>query len=667
MLTVAGFLRNAPVPRAPGFEGGTAWLNTSGPISLKDVRGKIVLLDFWTYCCVNCMHVLPDLKYLEKKYPNELVVIGVHSAKFDTEKVTSSIRNAIVRYEIEHPVINDANMTVWSRYRVEAWPTLVMLDPEGYYCGQISGEGHRELLVQVIDRLIEYHKAKGTLDRTPVSFALERKKLKPTPLKYPGKVLADKKNNRLFIADTNHNRIVVSTLDGKLLDIIGSGAIGKKDGSYAEAQFDHPHGMALVGNTLYVADTENHLIRKIDLARKRVSRFAGTGKQSLRREITGKLREIALNSPWSIDHVDGTLYVCMAGPHQIWSHKLGTEHISVFAGSGAEDIINGPHLAAALAQPSGITNDGKYLYVADSEGSAIRSITVDPEGKVDTVAGASDLPFGRSLFEFGDRDAFGSNARFQHPLGVTYVNKTLYVADAYNHKIKKVELTPKGGRVSTWLGDGKAGTRLDPPRFSEPEGVSAAGGKLYIADTNNHRICVADLKTGKTVELKIAGLTPPKPPKKAATAEVKFVKNATVVPQQTVASGKRVGVNVRLTLPKGYKLNEDFPMRYRIAARPGDSLIAAASLKGSRPAEKRGGVISMNIPLAKKSGKSTVQLSLTFGYCRAGTGGLCKLKTVHWRIPLSVSPDATQKSIPLKAEVVEKLAEFEEKKTRLKD
>ena len=207
--------------KAPSLDGGNGWLNTSGEITLKDLRGKVVLLDFWTFCCINCIHVLPDLKFLEKKYSKELVVIGVHSAKFDNEKDTENIRRAIMRYEIEHPVINDSKMTVWNKFGVRSWPTLVLIDPEGYFCGQISGEGHREILDDAISRVITYHKAKGTLDETPVRFEMESAKLEPMPLKFPGKVLADRKSNRLFISDSNHNRIVIASLDGKLIDVVG--------------------------------------------------------------------------------------------------------------------------------------------------------------------------------------------------------------------------------------------------------------------------------------------------------------------------------------------------------------------------------------------------------------------------------------------------------------
>ena len=272
---------------APELDGGVEWLNAAGPITMKDLRGKIVLIDFWTFCCINCMHVLPDLAYLEKKFPDELVVIGVHSAKFDNEKETNNIRKAILRYEIEHPVINDANMTVWRKFGVHSWPTLVLIDPEGQYCGYVAGEGNRELLEKVVERLIAYHKAKKTLDQSPVHFDLEQRKAQNTVLRFPGKILADAANSRLFISDSNHNRIVVCSLDGKLIDVIGSGGIGRKDGGYATAEFDHPQGMTLVGDTLYVADTENHLLRAVDLTQKTVSTFAGVGEQNRTRASGG--------------------------------------------------------------------------------------------------------------------------------------------------------------------------------------------------------------------------------------------------------------------------------------------------------------------------------------------------------------------------------------------
>lgn len=638
-----------PFPRrfkAPELDGGTGWLNTGGEITLKDLRGKIVLLDFWTYCCINCMHVLPDLKYLEKKYDKQLVVIGVHSAKFDNEKDTENIRRAIMRYEIEHPVINDSEMVVWRKFGVNAWPSLVLLDPEGYYCGYISGEGNREVLEQVLDKVIAYHKSKGTLDESPVKFDLEHNRAKATPLRFPGKILADEPANRLFISDSNHNRIVIASLDGKLKEVIGAGAIGKADGAYDKATFDHPQGMALVGETLYVADTENHLLRAVDLAKKTVTTIAGTGEQGHERRRGGEGTKVALNSPWDLVHFEGKLYIAMAGPHQLWTYDLKKHTVQPYAGSGREDIVNGPLDVAAMAQPSGITTDGKFLYVVDSEGSALRKVPLDPDGEMTTLVGTSDLPRGRSLFEFGDKDGIGGEARLQHPLGVLYHDGTLYVADSYNHKIKQVD--PESRESKTYLGDGKAGDRNDPPRFSEPAGLTVAGGKLYVADTNNHQIRTVDLKSGKTATLTIDGLTPPKP-QKSSTSNDLAGRKPIMVPAQKVAASDSLSFEIALAIPEGYKLNKLAPITYRVTAPGAQDLIAAAELNQRQEAEEPtdGKSLQISLPLAAKSGKAELQLTLTYGYCREGTGGVCKINTVTWAIPVEVGGEAKEKAIKL--------------------
>ncbi len=265
---------------APELDGGVAWLNTAGPIRLKDLRGKIVLLDFWTLCCINCIHTLPDLARLEKKYPNELVVIGVHTAKFDNEKNTESIRKAILRYEVSHPVVNDANMRIWNTYGSHSWPTLCLIDPEGYVLGTASGEGNYDLLDRVIAKLIKEHKEKKTLNEKPLKFQLARgQESGDSPLFFPGKVLADAAGKRLFIADSTHHRIVITDLNGKQIAVAGIGESGQADGPFAKASFNDPQGMALAGNRLYVADRKNHLVRVLDLKAQTVETVAGTGVQ----------------------------------------------------------------------------------------------------------------------------------------------------------------------------------------------------------------------------------------------------------------------------------------------------------------------------------------------------------------------------------------------------
>ena len=500
------------------FPEGLKWINTAGPVELNNLRGKFVLLDFWTYCCINCMHVLPELKKLEKAYPNELVVVGVHSAKFDNEKDTQNITEAVLRHNIEHPVVNDSEMIVWCRFGVQSWPTLVLIDPEGYAVWGRGGESTFEQLDAVMKPAVAFYKRKGLLDLKPLKFDLEASRAKPTPLRFPGKVLADEPGNRLFIADSNHNRIVVTRLDGTLIEVIGAGTIAAADGDYHAAQFQQPQGMALRGEMLYVADTENHLIRRVDLARKQVATIAGTGKQGREPLPPGRDARPSttpLNSPWALWIDKDNLYIAMAGPHQIWRMRLGGSGIRVHAGNGREDIVNGrlaprqPYQEgfSSFAQPSGLACDGTWIYVADSEGSSIRAVPLNLRQEVRTVVGTAHLPTAR-LFTFGDVDGRGPGVRLQHPLGIVHYRDKLYVADTYNNKIKVID--PADGTTRTIAGTGKPGREDDPAQFDEPAGISAAAGKLYVADTNNHLIRVIDLDRDHQVStLSITGLQPP--------------------------------------------------------------------------------------------------------------------------------------------------------------
>ncbi|MCA9047918.1 MAG: redoxin domain-containing protein [Planctomycetaceae bacterium] len=631
-----------PVP-AGILEGGTEWLNTSGPLDLKQLRGKVVLLDFWTYCCINCMHVLPDLKYLEEKYEKQLVVIGVHSAKFDNEKVSQNIRNAILRYEIRHPVVNDSEMLIWRKFGTRAWPTLALIDPEGRFVGAQGGEGNRELFDAVIGKLVDYHRHKGTLDESPLVFDLEAGRTAATPLRYPGKVLADEDSGRLYISDSNHNRIVVTDLNGNLQTVIGSGRAGRADGSFSEAEFDHPQGMTLADGLLYVADTENHLLRIVDPEEQKVTTLAGTGKQGRPGPVQGNLLQTDLNSPWALCATDGLLFIAMAGPHQIWSHRIGSQVLQVHAGNAREDVINGPLKESSFAQPSGLSlnSDGTFFVVADSEGSAIRKVSVNPDGEVTTPAGTSELPRGQSLFAFGDVDAAGSNARFQHPLDVAWHKDTVYVADSYNHKIRTLDMTT--GEVKTWKGTGQPGDPMDTTQFNEPAGLSIAGNTLFIADTNNHRICKADLESGEVSLLTIEGLTPPQPP---THRELPNFDSAVPITDQTVKTQPNVTVKVILRVPDGYKLNQLAPVTWEAFLIEGDMVLPAEATGGREEAQVTGDAAEFVLPLSNTTGKGTVAVEMSYGYC-ASEAGVCRLATALWKFPLTVSDDADSAEIRL--------------------
>ena len=461
-------------------------------------------------------------------------------------------------------------------------------------------------------------------------------------------------NDRLFISDSNHNRLVVSTLGGKLIDVIGSGTIGHKDGGYAESQFDHPQGMTLVGDTLYVADTENHLLRAVDLKQKQVSTFAGVGEQARTRAPGGTLRETALNSPWDLTVVDGVMYIAMAGPHQVWAHKLGTNTIAQYAGSGREDIVNGDLEQSALAQPSGIVNDGATLYLVDSEGSAVRGITTEagsdlsePKGTVTTIAGPHDLPRGRSLFEFGNIDGSGDDVRFQHPLGLVYHEGSLFIADSYNHEIRHVDL--KSRAVTTFVGNGKPGRELTPLQLAEPAGLGIANGKLFIADTNNHRVVVVDLVTKNASELTIEGLAAPQPTVAEPEQFAANKEKPTAVDRQVLAAAEGISFQVDFELPEGFKLNELLPVSYRVKADGEQTLVPAEQLDVKHEAKSSGTSAKFALPTKSKTGDAKLTLAVTYGYCRDGNGGVCKIATKTWSIPVSLQAGAKQDLVKLSA------------------
>lgn len=611
--------------RAPELKGDKGWLNTDKPLSLAGLKGKIILLDFWTYGCINCIHIIPDLKKLEAKYGDKLVVIGVHSAKFENEGETENIRKVILRYGVEHPVVNDANFKIWDSYAIRAYPTQVLIDPAGYVSGRFVGEGNFEDIDKAITETVAEFKKKGTLDETPIKFALERAKVGDLPLAFPGKVLADVRSNRLFIADSNHNRIVVTDLNGKLLDTIGNGEAAKVDGNFTEASFNKPQGMAIDGDILYVADTENHSIRRVDLKTKKVETIGGTGTLEGFNGFGGKPLETALRSPWDLSLVGKELYIAMAGSHQIWRLDLDKNYIEPYAGTRWEARTDGNIKKSAFAQPSGIVSDGKNLFVADSESNIIREINFE-KANVETLVGGD-------LWVFGDVDGKGDDVRLQHPLGIEIYDGKVLVADTYNHKIKLLD--PNKRTVKTFIGTGKSGQNDGKnPTFYEPGGISLAGDKLFVADTNNQAIRVINLKTKETSTLKIEGLKPPFE-KEVDTASISPNLKKINVKEQIISSNEKNSLVFNVKLPEGFHLNPDAPQRYNISFENGKNIAI------EKPNEKFK-EIPLNIPFeTSKKGNTKLTAKLTIYYCREDNTGVCLIKSLVWNVPVKVSDDAT--------------------------
>jgi DNA-binding beta-propeller fold protein YncE len=440
------------------------------------------------------MHIFPQLRKLEEKYQNQLVVIGVHSGKFHNEKENENIRQAILRHGIHHPVINDNQFIVWRMYQVQAWPTIVLIDPLGNYLGSQSGEITFDQWDPLLDAVIK--KYEGQMDRTPLPMHLET--LPAGTLRFPGKILANEQSQRLLISDSGRHRIVTCSFEGEDVSIIGSGKPGFTDGHPLQAQFQFPQGLVAVENTIYLADTENHSIRGIDLQEQKVTTVAGTGEKSESfPPAISTPAATALRSPWDLAYYDGVLYVAMAGSHQIFAYDIRGGSVRILAGTGAEQLKDGPAAKAAFNQPSGLATDGKSLYIADPEASAIRALELKQDAQVITLVGTG-------LFDFGDQDGKGKQAKLQHPLAVALQQNVLYIADTFNHKIKTLDL--KTLEVKTKFGNGKPqlrdGIGLEAG-FYEPSGLSIAGQKLFVADTNNHAIRVIDLQTNAVTTLNL--------------------------------------------------------------------------------------------------------------------------------------------------------------------
>lgn len=412
------------------------------------------------------MHMLPQLRELEHRHPGELVVIGVHSAKFMAEKATENLRDAIVRYGVDHPVINDRDFKVWNEYAVRAWPTLLFVDPAGKLVAKHEGEAPVDALDRFVTQALEEYRAEGLID-TSRPLPIHAEALDEGRLAFPGKVAADP-SGRVAISDTNHDRVVLADLAGNVERVVPG--------------FEKPQGVAFGGGRLWVADTGAHSIRSVDLESFAVERVAGLERPAMSGE---DLAQGALRSPWDVCWLDPFLYIAMAGSHQVWRHDPRSGVTEPWAGSGREGILDGSLREAWLAQPSGLSSDGEMLYVADSEVSGVRVI--------DPAAGSVRTLVGTGLFDFGDRDGPAADALLQHPLGVAAVPGAVYIADTLNGKVKRLDLLE---RVVTTVASG----------FGEPGGLALTGNRLLVADTNHHRIAAIDLDTAEVTTLELSGL-----------------------------------------------------------------------------------------------------------------------------------------------------------------
>ncbi|MFE9996011.1 thioredoxin-like domain-containing protein [Streptomyces avermitilis] len=454
--------------RAPELIGKGGWLNTGDKqYTLADLRGRIVVLDFWTFCCINCLHVLDELRELEEKHRDTVVIIGVHSPKFVHEAEHQAVVDAVERYGVEHPVLDDPELATWKQYAVRAWPTLVVIDPEGYVVAQHAGEGHAHAIAALVAELEAEHEAKGTLRRGDGPYVAPEPE--PTVLRFPGKALLLPSGNFL-VSDTTRHQLVELAADGEsVVRRIGSGIRGFVDGPAEAASFSEPQGMTLLDeDVVVVADTVNHALRRLDLATGEVTTLAGTGRQWWQGSpASGPARDVDLSSPWDVAVFGGRVWIAMAGVHQLWTYDPAAGTVEVGAGTTNEGLVDGPGEEAWFAQPSGLAATADRLWLADSETSALR--WVDLDGAVHTAVGTG-------LFDFGHRDGAAEQALFQHPLGVTALpDGSVAVSDTYNHALRRYD--PATGEVTTLATD-----------VREPSDAALVGDDIVVVESARHRL-----------------------------------------------------------------------------------------------------------------------------------------------------------------------------------
>ncbi|ANJ68484.1 hypothetical protein A9404_12490 [Halothiobacillus diazotrophicus] len=456
----------------PAFPAGATWFNVSRPLTKTELHGRVVLLDFFTPGCINCIHMIPIQQQLKQKFGDDLLVVGVTSPKFSASQQAANMPPFLRRYGIDEPVFIDSGMAWWQHYGVFAWPTMILLGPDGKVVQSFVGErSYAQMAAPIAAEIAQASKA-NLLTHPP----LPLRPLKPDDHVFalPTKVAVD--GDRIAISDTGRNQILIYDRAGKRLAAIGSGRAGFSDGDDAHAEFNRPQGLAFAGSILYVADTDNQRIRAIDLKHHRVRTVAGNGQRMP--GITGARnpRDIALNSPWALTYADKQLFIAMAGDHQIWRYLPDKNRLAPYAGSGREGLSDGERLNANFAQSSGLAYHAGNLYVADPESSSIRQINLNT-GLVITLVG-------KGLFNFGDQDGLAAQAQLQHPQGVAYLNHALYIADTFNNAIRKLDL------------DSLQVTTLTKS-LAQPNGLAVLDDRhLLVADTNHDRMVTVDVQTG---------------------------------------------------------------------------------------------------------------------------------------------------------------------------
>jgi thiol-disulfide isomerase/thioredoxin len=582
-----------PRVRAPELRG-RGWLNTGGrELTLADFRGRFVLLDFWSFCCVNCLHVIEELRPLEERHADELVVVGVHSPKFVHEADADALVAAVERYGVAHPVLDDPDLVTWQAYTARAWPTLVLVDPEGYVVAHYAGEGHAHAVDALVSELRADHLARGTLQ--PGDSPYVPPVVESGDLRFPAKVIA-LPGKGFLVSDAGHHSLVELEPDARtVVRRIGEGSRGLVDGT--SPRFDEPNGLCLlptdvaasVGYDVVVADTVNHALRGVRLTDGDVRTVAGNGKQHLAGDGT-----TTLSSPWDVAWWQDRVWVAMAGIHQLWTFDPCTGVVEAVAGTTNEGLLDGPLDTAWLAQTSGLAADGERLWLADSETSSVRYVEA---GEVHTVVGTG-------LFDFGLRDGPAEQALLQHPLGVTILpDGSVAVCDTYNGAVRRYA----DGQVTT------VATGL-----AEPSGAVVDGEHLVVAESAAHRLTRVPL---------------------AGHVTVQGFAHSTQRPVTDIAAGE-VELVVAFEPPPGQEVDDRFGPASQL-------LVSSTPAALIRAGDGRGTDLTRVLDVDAAVGDGVLHVAARAASCdtAGGVGAACHLHQQDWGIPVRVTEGGTRRLV----------------------
>jgi thiol-disulfide isomerase/thioredoxin len=612
------------------------WLNTARPLELEDFKGRVILLDFWTYACVNCIQALPEIKKLEEQFGSKLTVIGVHSGKFNNEKNLSAIKKAILKYDITHPVVNDPNFEIWNNFGAKSWPTFVLINPHGNIEEIYSGENELVNVKEDVSQLIKKYKYQINRDTLPVR--LEKHDLIGNVLNFPTKLAyvnnfsyKSRHAPAIFIANSGHNDIVVSSLTGDIILKIGSGREGFEDGTFDAASFNKPQGMLYSAEKLYVADTGNHAIRVVDFKEGKVTTLLGSGQRGQVVENDAEFLEaknLELASPTDIEFFPNkdTIAIANSGTHQILSYDLKNQKVAILAGNGSEGIDDGQYPDNSLAQTADMSVYNHKLYFVDSESSSLR--VLDENGYVKTL-------IGKDLFKFGHQGGDKNSASMQHPLGLIADDTGIYVSDSFNHVIRKYDFS---GQMRDLVGSGKVGDSFGKStQFNEPEGIVAVLDRFYIADSNNNRILVVSRGSLSSELLEV--MPPLKLPKEGF---LEYLPNLQREAPIKVSSNSEA--MIKINIEKGWKLNEAGPSFVNLLQMVKDSQAVMVESFDWNSVKRK----EMKLP--KLNSDKDYLLQGTIYYCEDKVNSLCYIKSYEREI----SADEDEKNLQIEIKLGDK-------------